>query len=134
QINCGDVIYHRTVAPVTVQGKKSYVVYCYDMTEQKNIEKALENSKKEAETANRAKSDFLANMSHELRTPMNGIIGLSDILLEMHMQPEQKEMVDAVNSSSRNLLILLNDILDYSKVEAGELTLENIPFDIRKIA
>ena len=103
-----------------------------DITQRKIFEKQLEMTKDAAEVASRVKGDFLANMSHELRTPMNGIIGLSELLMEMNMTEEQTELAEAVNSSSRNLLILLNDILDLSKIEAGELTLENIPFDTRR--
>lgn len=84
----------------------------------------------EAETANHAKSEFLANMSHELRTPMNGIIGLLSLLQDMETSSEQGELVGASLQSARNLLTLLNDILDLSKIEANELTLETIPFDI----
>ena len=81
-----------------------------------------------ADASRRAKAQFLANMSHEIRTPMNAVIGLTYLLQRMPASSEQHEYLDAIQSSSQNLLTIINDILDSSKIEAGKLTLENIPF------
>ncbi|MBF0136169.1 MAG: response regulator [Magnetococcus sp. DMHC-1] len=90
----------------------------------------LELARVAAETANRAKSEFLANMSHEIRTPMNAIIGMTDLLLETKPSQEQREYLEIVQTSSRSLLDLLNSILELSKIDAGYLRLEKIPFDL----
>jgi len=87
-------------------------------------------AEKKAEAANIAKSQFLANMSHELRTPLNGIIGMTNLALQMLADPKQRECLESVSESAEHLLSLLNDILDYSKIEANKLLLEEIEFDL----
>ncbi len=127
-------VYHQTVVPTTTQGEAAYIVYCYDISAQKRHEAELKEARIAADNANQARGDFLANMSHELRTPMNGIIGLSDMLLEEKLGDRHHQMIKAVSSSAHNLLVLLNDILDFSKIEAGELAIESIVYDPRQMA
>lgn len=100
-----------------------------ELLEEKNIQLSLE--KKKTEEKSRQKSEFIANMSHEIRTPMNGVIGFTNVLLESKLDALQLDYVKTIKSSAQDLLAIINDILDYSKMDAGKLHLDCIPLDLR---
>ncbi|RVV98154.1 response regulator [Mesobaculum littorinae] len=104
-----------------------------DITAIKAQQAALDEARQRAEAASRAKSTFLANMSHEIRTPMNGVVGMAELLGETGLDTEQRRFVDTIRSSGAALLEILNDILDYSKIEAGKLTLKRAAFDLESL-
>ena len=109
------------------------LVQLHDITSLKQGEQELTQAREVAEAASMAKSSFLANISHEIRTPINAIIGMTELTIDSPLTPEQREQLEIVQLSSRSLLAIVNDVLDYSKIEAGKATLEEIDFDLQDL-
>ncbi len=108
------------------------VTLALNITEQTNREEQLREARERAEAANRAKSAFLANMSHEIRTPMNGVVAMAEMLAETHLDDEQKSFAETIRSSGEALLVIINDVLDYSKIEADKISFKAVPFDLER--
>src|SRR5439155_17563954 len=122
-----------SAAAVKAAGEGALVVLYEDISERKAAEEAMRAARDLAERVARARSAFLANMSHEIRTPMNAVLGFVELVLDTDLAPEQRRALELVRSSSEALLTILNDILDYSKIEAEHLELERIPFDLPRV-
>lgn len=123
-----------TVAPLLDEKGESVgsVHIAHDITERKRFEQGLQLAKEAAESATRAKSQFLANMSHELRTPMTGVLGMLDLLASGSLDDEQRAFVEMAQTAARSLVLILNDILDLTKIEMGKFSIEEKPFPLRE--
>lgn len=106
--------------------------YASDITHLKKIEEELILSSEKAEESFRTKEEFIANMSHEIRTPMNGILGMSDLLLKTNVTGKTKSYIESINKGAKNLLVVINDILDFTKIRSNKLELENVEVNLEK--
>ncbi|HEY4650617.1 MAG TPA: PAS domain S-box protein [Pontibacter sp.] len=115
-------------------GMPPYIIgIAQDMTDRMHTEKQLKQAKEAAEESARVKENFLANMSHEIRTPMNGILGMAGLLQKTKLDEAQNNFLKIIRQSAENLLVVINDILDVAKIEAGKLDLETIPFNLEEV-
>ncbi|MBV5308700.1 histidine kinase dimerization/phospho-acceptor domain-containing protein, partial [Chromatium okenii] len=128
-VNCKDGQERIFQIHATVLSKR-YVLVFVNLTEQRTAVIQIQQAQEKAEKANRAKSEFLATMSHEIRTPMNAILGMLHLCLATVLNNEQRDYLERARAASQSLLMLLNDLLDFAKIEAGRLTLETTHFDL----
>lgn len=134
RVSCKDGSY-RWIAWTATFDEKSGLLYIIgqDITERKKLEKELMIAKEKAEEANKAKSQFIANMSHEIRTPMNSILGFADMMKDLVKSDLEKEYIENIRKGGKNLLHLINDVLDLSKIEAGKQELKVRPVDVERV-
>jgi PAS domain S-box-containing protein len=110
--------------------REGVVVAARDVTERVELELLLTRARRHAENAAQAKSEFLANMSHEIRTPMNGVLGFAELLLQGELDPQQQRYAEMIVQSGRSMMMMLNDVLDLSKIESGQLSIDEAPVDL----
>jgi two-component system, sensor histidine kinase len=110
--------------------REGVIVSARDVTERVELELLLTRARRHAESAAQAKSDFLANMSHEIRTPMNGVLGFAELMLQGELSPEQRRYAETIVQSGRSMMMLLNDVLDLSKIESGQFAIDMAPVDL----
>jgi PAS domain S-box-containing protein len=121
------------VSEALVGSERFFIGIIHDLTEAKEVEETLGTARIKAEEASHAKSDFLARMSHEIRTPMNAITGMIHLALMTELTPKQHDYISKVEFSAKSLLNIINDILDYSKIEAGKIKLEQVDFSLEEV-
>lgn len=116
-----------------IDGDKKVLAYALDISSRLSLERELKEAKELAEKSVAAKDVFLANISHEIRTPMNAIVGFTDLLRSTELNADQEEFVKAIGTASSSLLVLINDLLDLSKIESGKLILDSSPFNVKNV-
>ena len=123
---------HRGVVVRDATGRPArFIGSSVDITNRIRIEEELRRAKEAAESANRAKDEFLANVSHEIRTPMNAILGMTELTLDTTLTADQRQWLETVKSAANNLLAIINDLLDFAKIEAGKMELDPVDFPLR---
>lgn len=132
EMTFSDKVYEASVIQLENANSKSLgrLITLHNVTHRKESERLLQQAKEAAEEAAQAKTNFLTNMSHEIRTPLNAVVGMSEMLRQTTLNPNQKEMINEVSKSSQELLLLINNILDFAKLEEGDLNLNKQPFDL----